>query len=330
MRKEHDFKLQALKRCKGVWPFHGALWAQMSVASLLNIVPGQRVLDLTGTKSLELAEALQSEAPDGLLVANNATVPQQLCGVVAFTKCPPQRFPELYEASGEVLKFDRVACHMASSGDEARLQPWHMHPLQLRALQRGLKALAVGGRLLYSTLSSNVIENEAVVASALATSEAVLLELNWKDWQPEAVRLTWSVPDPRSNAHFDSWEEVPSKARGKVLRTMFPVSVEGLQRCLRASNGSAAFQAPSGFCFLRDSSPAQASIFMAVFEKRPASTSKAVAKVVAPEVSDTLAGFPPGSRVRVKSNGAPAVIVGPGQKAFKGGSTHLIRILQKV
>lgn len=215
----------------------------MSVASLLNIVPGQRVLDLTGAKSLELAEALLSEAPDGLLVANNATVPQRLCGVVAFTKCPPQRFPELYEASGEVLKFDRVVCHMASSGDEARLQPWHMHPLQLRALQRGLNALAVGGRLLYSTLSSNVIENEAVVASALATSEAVLLELNHcKDWQPEAVSLTWPVPDPRSGAAFHSWEEVPPKARGKVLQTMFPVRVEGLQRCLRASNGSAAFQ----------------------------------------------------------------------------------------
>lgn len=57
---------------------------------------------------------------------------------------------------------------------------------------------------------------------------------------------------------------------------------------------------------------------MAIFEKRPSSTSKAAAKVVAPEFSDTSAVFPPGSRVRVKSNGAPAVIVGPGQKAFKG------------
>jgi hypothetical protein len=42
------------------------------------------------------------------------------------------------------------------------------HTLQLEILERGFKLLKLGGRLVYSTCTFNPIENEAVVAAALA------------------------------------------------------------------------------------------------------------------------------------------------------------------
>ena len=43
-----------------------------------------------------------------------------------------------------------------------------LHPLQLDILEKGIKLLKKGGRLIYSTCSFNPLENEAVVAAALS------------------------------------------------------------------------------------------------------------------------------------------------------------------
>jgi hypothetical protein len=47
------------------------------------------------------------------------------------------------------------------------------HPVQLSILQRALRLLAPGGKLVYSTCSLNPLEDEAVVAAALLTARLV-------------------------------------------------------------------------------------------------------------------------------------------------------------
>lgn len=47
--------------------------------------------------------------------------------------------------------------------------------VQIKVLQQGLKLLANGGRLVYSTCSFNPIENEAVIATMLNLCEGIIL-----------------------------------------------------------------------------------------------------------------------------------------------------------
>lgn len=95
------------------------------------------------------------------------------------------------------LLFDRILCDVPCSGDgtlRKNFEIWkkwtcmdgnglHRYcalysaralfkffSLQLRILNRGMKLLAPGGRLVYSTCSMNPVENEAVVAAALSSN----------------------------------------------------------------------------------------------------------------------------------------------------------------
>jgi len=78
------------------------------------------------------------------------------------------------------MKFDRILCDVPCSGDGTlRKNPalWKnfnanlghsLHALQLEVLTRAFAMLKKGGRLVYSTCSFNPLENEAVIAAALA------------------------------------------------------------------------------------------------------------------------------------------------------------------
>ena len=249
----------------------GAGWPQALVA-LLDVSPQHRLLDMSGTCSGTLAEALHGaggQVPPGLLIAN-APRPELLDALLAevlpkfrspvvFTCCPPQSFPQIAAAKDPItqelqvrevaLKFDRIICGVNCSQSSKKHQPWHMHPLQLRTLQRGLQSLAPGGKLIYLTQGSNCIENEAVVAACLS-SQASQLQLklipashHWPSisgWSISDGHISWNVPSPdRKNAcSFTSWEEVPQVLRGgKILQTMFPptstaeLTISELQKC---------------------------------------------------------------------------------------------------
>ncbi|TCD60371.1 hypothetical protein EIP91_010262 [Steccherinum ochraceum] len=77
------------------------------------------------------------------------------------------------------LLFDRILCDVPCSGDGTmRKNPgiwknWSpmdgngLHGLQIRILQRAMRMLKKGGRIVYSTCSLNPVENEAVIIAAL-------------------------------------------------------------------------------------------------------------------------------------------------------------------
>ncbi|CAL1162224.1 unnamed protein product [Cladocopium goreaui] len=322
-----------------------------ALVALLDVSPQHRLLDMSGTCSGSLAEALHAagpgrglslsgQVPPGLLIAN-APRPELLDALVAevlpkfrspvvFTCCPPQSFPQIAAAKHPVtqeppevrevvLKFDRIMCGVNCSQSSKKHQPWHMHPLQLRTLQRGLQSLAPGGKLIYLTQGSNCIENEAVVAACLS-SQASELQLklipashHWtpvSGWPISDGHISWNVPSPdkKNTCSFTSWEEVPQVLRGgKILQTMFPptstaeLTTSELQKCLRGTNGSSHF-------------------FLAIFQK----VNRSPPQVPAPSAAtmDGI-GYPQatlatGTRVVVRATGAPAMVVGPGQRAFKG------------
>ncbi|CAJ1353022.1 unnamed protein product [Effrenium voratum] len=311
------------------------------LVDLLQVQPQHRVLDVTGACSRQLAEAMHRDAlapVPGLLVANAkpeelpqlvAAVPERLRSPVVFTGCEPQRFPQLKTTSGSggrrwappsgreptgqfLLNFDRVLCSFKDcSCSDKRL--WHQHSFLLRTLQRGLLALAPGGRLVYVTHSAHAVMNEAVVAAALASLGQRKISLSPVGKSQVATSTkgmqSWHVPTPDASAcdsHFSSWDAVPRALQGgKILKTMFPPEDGWLKlqlgHCLRLHGQD---------------------IFVAVFEKQDSSSISQLWREPGSNVEglkeDKADALQPGSHVIVKVSGAPATVVGPGQKMYQG------------
>ncbi|KAI0767266.1 cytosine-5--methyltransferase [Fomes fomentarius] len=158
------------------------------------------------------------------------------------------------------LLFDRILCDVPCSGDGTlRKNPgiwkhWSpmdgngLHSLQLRILQRAMRMLKKGGRIVYSTCSINPVENEAVVAAALKSIPGfeladmhdhlpgLIYRPGLSSWRPTVTR--------EINTEFATYEDyiqsLDESQRGssKMLESHWPPSpqeAEGLHlsRCLR-------------------------------------------------------------------------------------------------
>lgn len=123
------------------------------------------------------------------------------------------------------LKFDRILADVPCSGDgTCRKNPgvwkdWSpgnglgLFVTQVRILVRALQMLKVGGKVVYSTCSMNPVENEAVVASAIARCGGLTkvglvdCSASLPDLKRKPGLQQWKVMDKQGKL-WQSWQEV--------------------------------------------------------------------------------------------------------------------------
>lgn len=212
---------------------------------VLDPKPHDIVLDMAaapGSKTSQLLEIVNlptekdSHEPKGCVVANDCDVKRAYMLVhqmrrinspaVFITSCDARFFPLLRDKSetggdnsAEGI-FDRVLCDVPCTGDgTARKNPgiwkswtalngYALHPLQLAIALRGAQATKVGGYMCYSTCSMNPIENEAVVAELLRSSEGSL----------ELVERKSSMDNLRSRPGMTSWTNLAESKSAREVK----------------------------------------------------------------------------------------------------------------
>lgn len=237
--------------------------------------PGSKTSQLL--ESLHSSQSLlESCVPPGLLVANDSDYKRTQLLIHQTARLPSPSFvvtnvdasifPTLFlprenttNSSGpkarlSPLLFDRILCDVPCSGDGTIRknvgiwQKWSpmdgngLHALQLRILQRAMRMLRQGGRIVYSTCSLNPVENEAVVAEALRTVPGFEL-VDVSESLPTLIRrpgLTHWLPSvSRDLQYFDSYEQYVAalpdgRVTARVVQSHWPPTEElGLERCIR-------------------------------------------------------------------------------------------------
>ncbi|WP_236285796.1 RsmB/NOP family class I SAM-dependent RNA methyltransferase [Paenibacillus allorhizoplanae] len=223
--------------------YHAGLYyiqepSAMAPVELLEVKPGERVLDLCaapGGKSTQIAAKLQGE---GVLVVNDihsdrvkALVKNlELLGVrnAVVLNEKPERMLTAFQGY-----FDKILIDAPCSGEgmfrkeEEMMGQWERHSVQeFAAMQRELLAqaavmLAPGGRIVYSTCTFSPEENEAQIAEFLdkhPAFEVVPIE-GFSPGRPDWLREPWCEADGYSSKAKDAvagtarlW---PHKLRGE-------------------------------------------------------------------------------------------------------------------
>ncbi|NOU67338.1 rRNA cytosine-C5-methyltransferase [Paenibacillus sp. LMG 31461] len=223
--------------------YHAGLYyiqepSAMAPVELLEIKPGERVLDLCaapGGKSTQIAAKLQGE---GVLVVNDihsdrvkALVKNlELLGVrnAVVLNEKPERMLTAFQGY-----FDKILIDAPCSGEgmfrkeEEMMGQWERHSVQeFAAMQRELLAqaavmLAPGGRIVYSTCTFSPEENEAQIAEFLDKHPAfdVVPIDGFSPGRPDWLREPWCEADAYSSKARDAvagtarlW---PHKLRGE-------------------------------------------------------------------------------------------------------------------
>lgn len=224
----------------------------------LDIQSDHLVLDMCaapGSKTAQLVEYLHAaagdESPTGLVIANDSDqqraymlyhqVKRILSPSLLVTNNDGTTFPTLIqktrEGSVERVLFDRILADVPCSGDgtlrkNATLwktwtpnQALGLHPLQVRLLEKAVRLLKVGGRVVYSTCSMNFFENEAVVAHVLDKYRHALELVDVSGESVELIRRpgrhVWKVV-AKEDEEYQSFQDVPEKLRKRFPASLFP------------------------------------------------------------------------------------------------------------
>jgi multisite-specific tRNA:(cytosine-C5)-methyltransferase len=176
-------------------------------------------------------------------------------------KLPPLPTEDGSKPKNRYLKFDRILADVPCSGDGTARKnsgvwkDWTpgnalgLYSIQSRILVRALQMLKVGGRVVYSTCSLNPVENEAIVATAIARcgGAANVKIVDCSQELPGLKRATglrnWKVMD-REGRMWNSWEEVEQhrdqegiNGLARLAEGMFAPTGENadmpLDRCMR-------------------------------------------------------------------------------------------------
>jgi 16S rRNA C967 or C1407 C5-methylase (RsmB/RsmF family) len=226
----------------------GTLTRQEAVSMIPPLVldprPGDVVLDMCAAPGSKTCQMIESIRGEGVVVASDVEWKRanMLSHQVQRLSSPANivcnqdatMFPT-------IAAFDRVLCDVPCTGDGTiRKSPdiwrrWQisdgnaLHVRQLQILVRGINLVKPGGTLVYSTCSLNPIENEAVVAAALAQFKGTV-ELEPLPDLPGLIYrkglTSWKVFNDRTKEEIRTVEELKelesqSKA-GKLRLSMFP------------------------------------------------------------------------------------------------------------
>jgi len=233
-----------LMHCEGV----GALTRQEIVSMIppliLDAQPGMTVLDMCAAPGSKTSQIIERMNSTGLVIGNDVEWKRaNLLAHQVNRLCSPSALITNFDAfyyPGYAEGFDRVLCDVPCTADGTlRKTPeiWRswtpaegvgLHPRQLQILCRGIQLLKDGGVLVYSTCSLNPIEDEAVVAAALARFPGELELVDFSPNFPEMIGrpglADWKVIDAQSG-------ETVSEPNGEKLRaSMFPPTDPAIAR----------------------------------------------------------------------------------------------------
>lgn len=222
----------------------------------LDVESHHRVLDMCaapGSKTLQLVEKLHAKDmhPTGYVIANDTDSRRGNMLVhklkplasesLMFTCHDAQNIPNKSSVLGIRLNntkerratgvgdFDRILADVPCTGDATMRKNAHvwtkftpeeahsMHSLQLNIANRAKQLLEVGGQMVYSTCSMNPVEDEAVVAELLRSSDGCLELVDCSEKFPELKRRKgliqpWKIgitvnKDTKELKFFSTYEE---------------------------------------------------------------------------------------------------------------------------